>query len=1479
MSAKDTTLLGEILSVQKALLKALSKKDSEGEGEGEGGQARDPKTGRFVKSGGGAASATGSFTEVLESLTTLNDTSKKQLEVLERIDKNTAGGGGMGGGKDSGTSSLKGGKKDLGEIGESLVGFSMGIIALVGGIALMALVLPLVPMAMLAAVGIGLIVLGFSKLFEYIGSEESAEKVKRANENLFGMAKGLGLFVLVVIGASLAIGAIGFAAIGMTALVIIGFAGVFYLLGMGAEKIKDGAMSAAYMGLGMASIGLGVLVLVLSLKFAGDVIGSGGGSVLIGGLAAIGIIAVSAAIFVFVGAFKTEIIAGALAVAAIGLGLAAFGLGLTVYLSGIAKVMGVGGEGIVGGTAVTGGFFDTLGTMLVGLGVIAAGAMALILYGTIFALAGQAEFGVPEMIMFGALAMAAVALSLLFFGFGLDYYLGVIAKNSGVSGEGKDMEISEESFKSGMTVNFGALGMLIGFGAIFALAGAVSPLIGLGAAAFSAVGLALNDLGIGLQSYSENASGVDIGDGLKKQLIDIRDALFAFVGEDDAASGGIFSSIGSLISGSFKAGTLNHAISSAMLLGPALSSIAQGLMPWANVTQAPKFTGYDENGQPIYDKKETVNILDSIDNIGTALPLLVQPFIDLSNTANLSGDASILSILTGVQFGNSAFTKGVAAAGGIGPVLSGLAQGIGAFASLTRAPKITGFNEMGQPIYDKTDVVNILDSAENIGTAIEAVIDPFIVLGAYVALLGTANASLLSLVTGVTLGTNPFTKGVNAAGSIGPVLSGLAQGIGAFASLTQAPKFTGYDDKGQPIYDKTQTVNMLDSADNIGTAIEAVIQPFIDLANNAALLQEGNLITAMTGIQLGQSPFARGVGIAGQIGAVLSSMAVGIGNFADLKQAKKIIGYTKDTGQPIFSESEIYDITASIDSLAELLSTDGNTSIIRPFIDLANSAANEKPWSIVGFFSQLSFGTRPGTSPLMSGIELGLQIGMVLSSIAGGLGIFANLTAIPTITGTDEKGQPIYGKPTDASTSISNFGIMVGDLITEFATAGESLGPYTDFTKTEGIGPAITGIMGGVVSAIDVFSNPNKLKMIESYDKNGKPVYSQTKFVSVDSAVGNMIYTIKRILMAFGTESMADIMDNLDIDEDEMIGDYLNTFIKPIQGFVKIAGELAVGSMSITSLADEIIYASVEMVTKFAELDPIGIKQMGLFSDLFEEFGEVTLDVYEDLLDFDVTDPDMYRTTENFSGSALIGVGTNLRVGLGAIIDAFVLDHVKADFVLAEAGAKSVKKVLGDIKSFPSFMSGFMNAKPEEFGKAAKAAYDGLYTITQVATKGDGKGKTHMMLFTDQISRLAGMATPFERFTKAFAHMANDMGKFANNFKIMNVDSLHAFKGWTSALVDLSTADPNSFAANVVTTIKAIDAGLGLVNGNDGNDGDKPPVKGPPVTPDPKNPNPAGGLTANAIREAFREALLETVVLTKEMTSAGFTKKERITKR
>lgn len=905
MAAQDTSLLSQILSTQKALLSVFSSEKKK-EKEEDKGKAK------VVTQKG-----SGGFNEMLGELKTLNATSKKQLETLQSIDKKLVGGAGSSGS----TINLK---QNLGEkasaLGTGMVDLAKGLVFLVGGLTFTLLLVPLAPALALATGIIYLALKAYTMMFEMLGSKDSKKNLKEGTDTLRGMGTSLAIFSLAIIASSLGFMAIGIAEVGMVAGTMLAFAGLFFLLGKGGDTIQKGAKAAAWMGIGMASIGLGVAALVLGLKYAGEVLAGSGGSALLGGLAALGILAVAGVTFAVLGLASPYVRAGAIAVAAIGLGLAVFGLGLTVYLSGIAKVMGVGGAGIVGGTQVTGGFFDTVGSMLVGMGIIAVGALSLVLYGTIFALAGQAEFGVPEAIVLGAIAMASIGLSLAFFGFGLNYYLGIIAKNSGVSGEGSGMTISAESFKAGFTTNASALGMLLGVGAIFALAGAVSPLIGLGAAAIAGAGLALVSLGYGINKFNELVpAGTKVGEDLKTNLVTIREAMLAFV-DGENGEGGVLGALKGLGKSVFTGGKLAIALGNAILIGPALTSIAQGIGAWANIQNIPSIIGYDKMGQPIYDKNKTANVDQALTNIKTYLPQIFQPFIDVSNKANLS-NTSLLSAVTGIDLGSSPFYRGITASAEIGAALTGIAQGIGSWANINNIPTIVGYDKLGQPIYDFSKPADVATAVGNIETWLPQIFQPFIDLSNSANLQG--NSSLLSITTGIDLGNSPFYKGIKASVEIGAVLTSIGQGIGTWANIQKIPVVTGFDSKGQPIFDSGKTNDISVALSNITDVLTidgkySLLKPFIDLSEKAGLQSGKSLFSIITGADFGDTPFSQGISAASQIGGVLSSLAQGISVFHRLSAVPEVTGVDKKTGKPIYS-GKTYDINSSMSGLKKLL--------------------------------------------------------------------------------------------------------------------------------------------------------------------------------------------------------------------------------------------------------------------------------------------------------------------------------------------------------------------------------------------------------------------------------------------------------------------------------------------------------------------------------------------------------------------------------
>jgi hypothetical protein len=98
--------------------------------------------------------------------------------------------------------------------------------------------------------------------------------------------------------------------------------------------------------------------------------------------------------------------------------------------------------------------------------------------------------------------------------------------------------------------------------------------------------------------------------------------------------------------------------------------------------------------------------------------------------------------------------------------------------------------------------------------------------------------------------------------------------------------------------------------------------------------------------------------------------------------------------------------------------------------------------------------------------------------------------------------------------------------------------------------------------------------------------------------------------------------------------------------------------------------------------------------------------------------------------------------------------------------------------------------------------------------------------FNTQMKRLADIATPFEKFTKAFTQFSKDMGIFGNNFTMMTPNGIHAYKEWTDSMVMISKVDISKGGGIINFIDKTVDVLLGKEPDEDG-DG----IGGPPVVP------------------------------------------------
>ena len=96
-----------------------------------------------------------------------------------------------------------------------------------------------------------------------------------------------------------------------------------------------------------------------------------------------------------------------------------------------------------------------------------------------------------------------------------------------------------------------------------------------------------------------------------------------------------------------------------------------------------------------------------------------------------------------------------------------------------------------------------------------------------------------------------------------------------------------------------------------------------------------------------------------------------------------------------------------------------------------------------------------------------------------------------------------------------------------------------------------------------------------------------------------------------------------------------------------------------------------------------------------------------------------------------------------------------------------------------------------------------------ISTKMNNKTLGQFTTFNTQMTRLAVIASPFDRFVKSFGDMAKHMGVFATNFSVMDANGIMAFKDWTESMVLISKVDINKSAAIIDFVNKIVDGAFG----------------------------------------------------------------------
>ncbi len=270
------------------------------------------------------------------------------------------------------------------------------------------------------------------------------------------------------------------------------------------------------------------------------------------------------------------------------------------------------------------------------------------------------------------------------------------------------------------------------------------------------------------------------------------------------------------------------------------------------------------------------------------------------------------------------------------------------------------------------------------------------------------------------------------------------------------------------------------------------------------------------------SKLAMAVGNAVGIGAALSSMAKGVGAWANLQNIPLISGYDKE-GMPIYTGENV-NVDKAVDNILTFIGDGKEKGILVPFIRLSEAAGIQKS----GGFSlmKLIVGTDASNTPFYSGLRSSVKIGEVLTALAEGVGTWANLQNIPLIDGYDKEGKPIYsGKMANVDKALDQIDTFIGDgkekgILVPFIRLSEAAGVHksggfslmklfvgTDASNTpfySGIRSAVKigEVLTALAEGVGTWANLQNIPLIKGYTKEGHPIYEGK--ANVDQAMDQL---------------------------------------------------------------------------------------------------------------------------------------------------------------------------------------------------------------------------------------------------------------------------------------------------------------------------------------------------------------------------------------
>ena len=517
---------------------------------------------------------------------------------------------------------------------------------------------------------------------------------------------------------------------------------------------------------------------------------------------------------------------------------------------------------------------------------------------------------------------------------------------------------------------------------------------------------------------------------------------------------------------------LNRVIKSSKELGKVMSNIALGVQAWADL-KAP--IDWNSEGKPIkFEKLKKGFELDAATNVSTIVSCLFDALIGIHN--------SNPDLFKGSLFNsdNTPVNRVIRSARDLGKVLSGLAQGIQAWANMMIP---TEWNNEGKPIKFK-QVTN--DDATNAGNNAASIITT----------LFDALTRVYDLNPDMFKGkNNKINKVVNAAKEISEMTAGLAKGVKKMAVMTYVSE---YDSKtGKPL--KTEKVSndeVKDAGENIGVIITSLFNSLNTVYNqNPSFFSEGEDSMVFTVVKSVKN-------VSGAISGIARAVKM-------IATTQVPIDWDKD-GKPIaFEKLDQKHFDLASNGVKTIVSTLGNA-----ILDLTKNPETAK-----------YFETEDGDTPFARVLNSVKDLGKLVGNMADGIKKYSELK-IPQY---DTQGK-IIGYKSLIDNDFKNAGTNVGLIVSTLAESLSStykMNPEwfdekmltTILDSSRNMGEVI-GVIAESVGAVASLSIPI------AWDKSGKPInFKPMKPEDFTQAATN----VKTIIKTLGDAMKTVYNDNTDM--------------------------------------------------------------------------------------------------------------------------------------------------------------------------------------------------------------------------------------------------------------------------------------------------------------------------------------------------------------